>query len=511
MLPRPAPNLAPTSLLALTAAVLLATGCSVTRLKYLIAVIFSVASLSNAQEPWQEPQDTQAALTQSDRYAWRLFVALNWPADTLTRQAEPNRKFGENATTVWESWKLSSGRNDEVFLKGGADPGPWLRSARNFGNKEADFSSSPVQQLQRFAGSGKKRMSLLFDPTLANQSGNENHLNQAAYEFIVKNNLYYIEGQEALFDKVNALFMRASAEGRPIDFAEYRMDFPLAAKEVKAQWRLIDPSKKDRYRWEAGSDGKIYGLTALHITTKDLPNWFWATFEHVDNPSLNGAEPWIIPSRDFSAGPNGYPQGMGIEGTRWQYYRLRGTQIDFNNPTGEPTILANSQIEQTFQTTSSCITCHARAAIGAREMRAANRLSIFKHQYDATVIGDTGPLDPSMFIAKTVGNPITGELRYMPLDFVWSLMRAQRKIPTTKIAAFAAASVGFEADIKPMFRVKDINAMKRKFDLSKYEDVKKYAEEIYERIYNGSMPCDGPWPDEDVELFRKWIDGGLQQ
>ena len=29
---------------------------------------------------------------------------------------------------------------------------------------------------------------------------------------------------------------------------------------------------------------RLFGLTALHITTKDLPNWFWATFESVYNP-----------------------------------------------------------------------------------------------------------------------------------------------------------------------------------------------------------------------------------
>jgi len=47
------------------------------------------------------------------------------------------------------------------------------------------------------------------------------------------------------------------------------------------------------------------------------------------------------------------------------------------------------------------------------------------------------------------------------------------------------------------------------FDLSSYEDVRENAEPIYERLADGSMPCDGEWPPEDVERFRRWIDEGL--
>ena len=42
-----------------------------------------------------------------------------------------------------------------------------------------------------------------------------------------------------------------------------------------------------------------------------------------------------------------------------------------------------------------------------------------------------------------------------------------------------------------------------------YEDVKENAEAIYERLAEGSMPCDEPWPDEHVQVFRDWIDGGM--
>jgi hypothetical protein len=66
----------------------------------------------------------------------------------------------------------------------------------------------------------------------------------------------------------------------------------------------------------------------------------------------------------------------------------------------------------------------------------------------------------------------------------------------------------FEQDIRPLFRPQDVNAMDWAFDLSSYDDVKKNAEDIYDRLANGTMPCDRAWPSEQVQLFRAWIDAG---
>jgi hypothetical protein len=46
-------------------------------------------------------------------------------------------------------------------------------------------------------------------------------------------------------------------------------------------------------------------------------------------------------------------------------------------------------------------------------------------------------------------------------------------------------------------------------DLGSYESVRDHAEEIHERVADGSMPCDDPWPDELVQRFRDWIDAGM--
>lgn len=47
------------------------------------------------------------------------------------------------------------------------------------------------------------------------------------------------------------------------------------------------------------------------------------------------------------------------------------------------------------------------------------------------------------------------------------------------------------------------------FDLSSAEDVREHAEAIFARLEEGSMPCDAPWGEADVERFREWIDAGM--
>jgi hypothetical protein len=68
--------------------------------------------------------------------------------------------------------------------------------------------------------------------------------------------------------------------------------------------------------------------------------------------------------------------------------------------------------------------------------------------------------------------------------------------------------VTYAQDIRPLFRDRDIESMSFAFDLSSYEDVRANAEAIYEKLAAGAMPCDGRWPDEQVERFRTWINQG---
>jgi hypothetical protein len=64
--------------------------------------------------------------------------------------------------------------------------------------------------------------------------------------------------------------------------------------------------------------------------------------------------------------------------------------------------------------------------------------------------------------------------------------------------------VGFASDIKPLFRAHDRDAMLKAFDLWSYEDVRIHASAIAHAVKAGTMPCDGPWPTEQVALFERW-------
>ena len=71
------------------------------------------------------------------------------------------------------------------------------------------------------------RLSAIVD---VGELGNETRMNKEAFEFIVSKNLYSIEGQEEFLTKNLAV------------------DFPVAAKEIKAAWRMftdaeLDPTK----------------------------------------------------------------------------------------------------------------------------------------------------------------------------------------------------------------------------------------------------------------------------
>jgi hypothetical protein len=315
--------------------------------------------------PGGRPQDAHLALNQPDEFAWQLFF-------TLCRQAAPGKAglpdsdkptfkdYDPDRPVVWETWALCNGgrigavyvrpNRSEVYRDRGARPPAWDELPRR---------EPPPKVLEPFPGKGVEflfnagRPPGKFDPVEdGGEGGVEVRMNRATYDYIREQGLYSIEGLEEKF--------RAKAV----------INFPLAAQEIKARWVRLSERDKPRYHWRTvkAADGKeqLWGLSGLHVSTRDLPNWFWCDFEHVDYEK--NAEQY---SRDATTRGENPPAGRdGIRretvGTKWEHYRLRGTQIDFTDSLGRPVILANSQIEHGFQQTSSCMTCHALASVGLR-------------------------------------------------------------------------------------------------------------------------------------------------
>lgn len=71
--------------------------------------------------------------------------------------------------------------------------------------------------------------------------------------------------------------------------------------------------------------------------------------------------------------------------------------------------------------------------------------------------------------------------------------------------------VSFEAHIKPLFREKDRNSMQFAFDLWDYDDVREHADDIVEKIEDGSMPCDGAWSEEQTAVITRWASSGMPE
>jgi hypothetical protein len=66
-------------------------------------------------------------------------------------------------------------------------------------------------------------------------------------------------------------------------------------------------------------------------------------------------------------------------------------------------------------------------------------------------------------------------------------------------------ALSFASDIRPLFRDSpDVDTMKHMgLDLS------LQAVAIHARLEDGSMPCDDPWPETQVALFKRWMDEGM--
>lgn len=383
----------------------------------LAALAANAAPALDWRAPWKEPQDPAAAANHSDEYAWRLFVALNWPASPVTRTADRRARFGTDRPGVWESWQSAG----DVYLEDGRDPGPWVPGdPAHPAAPERRFETLSLEDLLKARHIVDGVMVPLADPIAAAKRLTEIRMNRRTYEFIRARQLYNLDGQ-----------IRAFTENRTVSF-------PYGAKEVKAKWRRISERESSRYHTTrvtlADGTQRLYGLTGLHIVSKDLPHWFWATFEQVDNPALPDSEGWQLPSKDRFSCPaaaadcNRAPRNIGLEGTVWQYYRLRGSLTEYVDAKGRPELLANSELETGLQKTASCITCHSRASIGV-VAGAPARLPIFDSSpgvepADARQRRGFSGL-PRAGWYQGVGADGQRQQFFQPLDFVWSLSQAK--------------------------------------------------------------------------------------
>jgi hypothetical protein len=319
------------------------------------------------------------AVEEPDRVAWQLFATVNAPAPSA----------GNNDAN-FETWAS----DEDTFTTRPTWPG---------GPSPAKLR---VPALVRLAPRSLR-------PRVLPSGSEEVRRNKDAFDFIVSKRLYTQSGLKA-----------AIASGEPISF-------PEQAIEVKANWIPVNEvSDASLYHTNTASDGKTYALVSMHIISKLVPNWTWATFEHRLNKGRCdymgcrdnfGAVRQIEPAHTPPGGT--YPaceKTPGVKqvfasaklGAVWENYCLKGSQVDFITTTGLPTLLGNSVTEDGFVSSSSCLTCHSRASVTSAGADAQ----------DAGFVGNKSPNgapDPAWFW-NNPGTP-SQSLKAFQSDFVWAI------------------------------------------------------------------------------------------
>ncbi|MGH6925615.1 MAG: hypothetical protein ACRED5_17955 [Propylenella sp.] len=259
--------------------------------------------------------------------------------------------------------------------------------------------------------------------------GEETRRNQVAFDFIVNSNLHTKSGLKAAFGEM--------------------LSFPIDSIEVKANWLPADRIPRftlnrvqladvpTYFHVNTGSDGKSYALLSMHIISKLVPNWTWATFENTYNPgrcdilgcrdSFGAVSPVVQPNATQN---QGYPdcdktpaltallKAASID-RAFVNYCLKGSQTDFTDNTGLDIRLGNSVTESGFVNQSSCMTCHGRAGFDA------NGDATSSAGFD-TNGAPLGPIQPTWFWSFSGTPPIYQGMPGLTrigtsADFVWSI------------------------------------------------------------------------------------------
>jgi hypothetical protein len=393
------------------------------------AVLFiTLAVTASAQipRPCRAPAlvaDPAPALNYPDAFVWKLFVEVNQKAREQVSVRSANGTVMTN-DALWETWADDPTTFPKVPNPGQPPKWPGTTAARDAKRLQEKAKAGPHPADPHGITDG-----LLTVPLGGSE---EVRRNKATFDYVIANKLWYSQGVAAFFASGNVV------------------DFPIDSIEVKGNWVPITEADKPHYHWNYDATGKLFGLVAMHVTSKALPNWIWATFEWAGNPGrcdfigcrdCFGYTPAIVASNTDAVGKV-YPGGTmnadlarlfeasgltGAWGAEWKNYRLKGSQVDFVDSSGVPLLVGNSVTEGGFVQTASCMTCHARAAVDAT---GASAFPLFgeaaplplqatsPQQYQTEFTTHNGSPDPNWFWMFTGKG--TKKVN-MQTDFVWAI------------------------------------------------------------------------------------------
>jgi len=198
-------------------------------------------------------------------------------------------------------------------------------------------------------------------------------VNPPEYTFITKNKLTTLTGQQA-YGKNNG-----NAITFPWDAVEIKVDWVPTSSFTNATFKCPDPTHQ---LYTENINGTCYALVGIHISSKVLPDWLWATFEPNNtitnpnrcNPALYNAcfDPFGTTSKQ-PYGPGQTPtQSQSLQNAMksaqldpaFNNYFLTGVATQFSDSQVTPIPMGNSFVEFNAQVApgqASCITCHKYA------------------------------------------------------------------------------------------------------------------------------------------------------
>ena len=363
--------------------------------------IYSKDRVEAATWPPQEPGKSAAASQQS---------TTNTSAEPAS--AEPESQYGPsfaylawslflqavapaNGSLTFETWTEQCELNPNVI--GCPSAGSMAAAAKAVGNgKVRTLHGSPMAPSKKMAGSDCGAMTTTplggYAPP-SNLTANAMYCEEVFVSPVeaafVKKELSTLVAQQAYGNERNGVINfpgTAQNESRiDLDSLELKVDWVPVTSFSNPTFACPDPTNK---LYTETINGTCYALAAIHISSKVMLNWLWATFEpnsNVTNP--NRCDPKLYnvcfdPWGTTSSQP--YEKGQTVQQSpelrqamaeahlnpALSNYFLTGVQSQFVDNYGKPIQLGNSFVEfnQGVQPgKSSCITCHQYANFDGKQ------------------------------------------------------------------------------------------------------------------------------------------------
>jgi hypothetical protein len=278
-----------------------------------------------------------------DNFAWRAFIALNWPSrlDADGRDVPDRAKsLNDAGARVWETFK-SRYELFQIAPDGKPlAPSPWASyDGRNPCGAEVDNRVKTLASFVPFADFNQPG----FTPGVP------------ANPLVAQNGAYTRYEIRINEPEYSTLADSGWSQGKNLPDEDHAAHLPVGSIAVKAAWRPLTAADTPavRARYYVVKDAEIVdvaktlaagwiicaksdlALVGLHIAikTKYRPQWLWSTFEHIDNVPPAGVGEAREPDAKDAGAPYSYFDASKPDLGLWPPLGTRTVlPIDWSNP-----------------------------------------------------------------------------------------------------------------------------------------------------------------------------------